>query len=81
MSSFDDDAAVGAHRPVHLPIETIECEHKLLHKVEQHAIALFNAAVDEDSDMTLTFSREGILEVSTALFQLLSIHRARKNVS
>ena len=79
--SFDDDTAVGPSRPVHLPIEVIECESRLLHKVEQHAIALFNAALDEDQDMTLTFSRDGMIEVSTALFQLISIHRARKNVS
>jgi hypothetical protein len=51
----------------------------LIYKLEQHAIALYQAA--NDGVTSVTFNREGMLEVSTAILQLLSILRSKKGAS
>lgn len=76
----EDEDDYVAKPPGNLPIELIENEHRLLHKLEQHAIALYQASLD-DNDAIMTISRDGMLEVSTAILQLLSLIRARKIVS
>lgn len=84
MSFYDDDGSDsdgGGAALVRIPTASVECVPQLMQKLERHAVALFTAATDGDEDVTVTFSREGMIEVSTAIFQLLATHKARKYVS
>jgi len=62
------------------PISCIETEARLLDKLGRHAVLLLTAA-QEDSLAVVTIDREGMLEVGTAILQLLSIIRNKKLVS
>jgi hypothetical protein len=63
-----------------LPISYIESEQRLLDKLGRHAVVLLMTA-SESERAIITIDRDGMMEVGSAILQLLSILRNKKLVS
>lgn len=79
MTHWLDDEDESLEVPSNLPSVVVECEHRLIYKLEQHALAMYGMAMRDEVDK-ITFDRAGMIEVSTAILQVLSILR-KGNVS
>jgi hypothetical protein len=63
-----------------LPISYFESEQRLLDKLGRHALVLLVTA-SESERAVLTIDRDGMLEVGSAIVQLLALFRNKKPVS
>ena len=63
-----------------LPISYFESEHRLLDKLGRHALVLLVTAQDSERAI-ITIDRDGMLEIGSAILQLISIIRNKKLVS
>jgi hypothetical protein len=63
-----------------LPISYFESEQRLLDKLGRHALVLLVTA-SESERAVLTIDRDGMLEVGSAILQLLALFRNKKPVS
>jgi hypothetical protein len=63
-----------------LPISYFESEQQLLDKLGLHAVVLLKTAHEQEHAI-LTFDRDGMLEIGSAILQLLALLRKNKLVS
>lgn len=72
---YDQDNDSSGADYLHIPTDLIASKHALVFKLEQHASVLLRAAMS-DTEVTLLLNQEQMLEISSAILQLLLLVKA-----